>query len=42
MLIEAGRKYGLLGFELVKKIKLEPVSLMVHGCLTNTFKLQRF
>ncbi|KAL4483718.1 hypothetical protein ABPG73_002460 [Tetrahymena malaccensis] len=38
---QQGKKEGLISFEQVKKIYLEPVSFAQHGCLTQSMKLQR-
>ncbi len=40
-LSDFGRKDGLLGFELAKKIRLWPVSFATLGIFTSTMKLQR-
>jgi long-subunit acyl-CoA synthetase (AMP-forming) len=40
-LIEHGKKEGLFGFELAKKIRLWPVSFRTLGIFTSTLKLQR-
>lgn len=39
---EQGRKDGLHGFELAKKIILSPQPFMMLGIVTSTMKLQRF
>ena len=36
---EQAKTYKLCGFEKIKKIKLEPISLIVHKCMTQTLKL---
>lgn len=41
LLEKHGRENGLQGFELLRKVYFEPVSLAVHGCFTSTMKLQR-
>lgn len=33
------RKEGIFGFEIPKNIYLESISMVDHGCYTNTFKL---
>ncbi|EAS01565.1 AMP-binding enzyme family protein (macronuclear) [Tetrahymena thermophila SB210] len=38
---DLGKKEGLHTFEQAHKVYLEPVSLVIHGCLTSSFKLQR-
>lgn len=38
---QQGRKEGLLGYELAKKIKLHPNSFAGYGIFTSTMKLQR-
>lgn len=38
-LIDQGKKNKLFGFEQIKNVHLEPVSMQVHGCLTNTMKI---
>lgn len=39
---DKGKEEGLHGFEQIQKLYIEPVSFAVHGCMTSTFKLQRF
>lgn len=38
---EHGKKEGLVGFELAKRIRLWPVSFGTLGIFTSTMKLQR-
>lgn len=38
---EHGKKEGLVGFELAKKVRLWPVSFGTLGIFTSTMKLQR-
>jgi long-chain acyl-CoA synthetase len=38
---EHGKKEGLLGFELAKKLRIWPVSFGTLGIFTSTMKLQR-
>eukprot|EP00825_Cyclidium_porcatum_P001459 TRINITY_DN10668_c0_g1_i7.p1 TRINITY_DN10668_c0_g1~~TRINITY_DN10668_c0_g1_i7.p1 ORF type:complete len:152 (+),score=44.29 TRINITY_DN10668_c0_g1_i7:247-702(+) len=40
-LTQQGKVEGLYGFEQAKKLYIEPKSFMEHGCMTNTFKIQR-
>ena len=40
-MMEHGRREGLLGFELAKRIKLWPVSFRTLDVYTSTMKLQR-
>lgn len=40
-MVEQGKKEGLFPFEQAHKIFLEKKSLVLHGCLTSSFKMQR-
>ncbi|EGR28828.1 hypothetical protein IMG5_168640 [Ichthyophthirius multifiliis] len=40
-IFDQGKKEGLATFEQAIKVYLEPVSMLIHECLTSSFKLQR-